>query len=44
MTGGQVSFKTSFAKTGYYRIEATGPNGSDGWTTVDVGVTPNATS
>jgi phospholipase C len=41
MSGGQVSFKTSFSTAGYYRIEATGPNDSEGWTTVDVGVTPN---
>jgi phospholipase C len=41
MTGGTVSFKTSFPKAGYYRIEATGPDGSKGWTTVDVGVSPN---
>jgi phospholipase C len=43
MTGGKVSFQSSFAAAGYYRIEATGPNGSQGWTTVDVGVTPNTT-
>jgi phospholipase C len=43
MTGGKVSFQSSFSVAGYYRIEATGPNGSQGWTTVDVGVTPNTT-
>lgn len=41
MAGGTVSFQTSFATAGYYRIEATGPNNSQGWTTVDVGVSPN---
>jgi phospholipase C len=41
MTNGTVSFKTSFKTSGYYRIEATGPDDSKGWTTVDVGVTPN---
>jgi phospholipase C len=41
MTGGTVSFKTSFKTAGYYRIEATGPDNSEGWTTVDVGVNPN---
>jgi phospholipase C len=41
MTGGNVSFPASFSTAGYYRIEATGPDGSQGWTTVDVGVNPN---
>jgi phospholipase C len=41
MTGGRVSFQTSFKTAGYYRIKATGPDGSEGWTTVDVGVDPN---
>jgi phospholipase C len=41
MTGGKVSFTTSFSKAGYYRIEATGPDGSIGFTTVDVGVNPD---
>jgi phospholipase C len=41
MTDGTVSFKTSFKTSGYYRIEATGPDGGEGWTTVDVGVNPN---
>ncbi|HTX07142.1 MAG TPA: alkaline phosphatase family protein [Solirubrobacteraceae bacterium] len=44
MSGGKVSFTTSFPTAGYYRIEATGPDDSEGWTTVDVGVTPNTTS
>lgn len=41
MTGGTVSFAASFSTAGYYRIEATGPGNSQGWTTVDVGVNPN---
>ncbi|HEX4009478.1 MAG TPA: alkaline phosphatase family protein [Solirubrobacteraceae bacterium] len=41
MTGGKATFTTTFTTPGYYRIEASGPNGSLGWTTVDVGVTPN---
>jgi phospholipase C len=28
-----------FPSAGYYRIAATGPRGSKGWVTVDVGVT-----
>jgi hypothetical protein len=35
----RVSVK--FAIAGYYRIKATGPDGSLGWVTVDVGVNPN---
>jgi hypothetical protein len=41
MTGGQATFTVKFAKAGYYRLGATGPGGSEGWVTVDVGVTPN---
>lgn len=41
MSGGKVSFTAAFPKAGYWRIEATGPDDSKGWTTVDVGVTPN---
>jgi len=41
MTGGAVSFKVSFPTSGYYRIEATGPDDSKGFTTVDVGVSAN---
>jgi hypothetical protein len=41
MTGGKVSFTTKFSTAGYYRIEATGPDDSKGWTTVDVDVKPN---
>lgn len=43
LTGGRGSFTVKFPKAGYYRIAATGPGGSVGWTTVDVGVTPNTT-
>ena len=31
----------SFPAAGYYRIAAHGPGGSEGWVTVDVGVTPD---
>jgi hypothetical protein len=41
MTRGAVSFRTSFKTSGYYRIEATGPHHSKGWTTVDVNVSPS---
>lgn len=41
MTGGKVSLTTSFPSSGYYRVQATGPDGSAGWTTVDVSVSPN---
>jgi phospholipase C len=40
LAGGQVTFNVHFPVAGYYRIEADGPNGSKGWVTVDVGVTP----
>jgi phospholipase C len=41
LTGGQASFAVKFSTAGFYRIEATGPNGSVGWVTVDVGVNAN---
>jgi phospholipase C len=41
ISGGMASFTTSFSKAGYYRIEAKGPDGSVGFTTVDVGVNAN---
>ena len=41
MTGGQATFTVKFGAAGYYRLAATGPGGSEGWVTVDVGVTPN---
>jgi phospholipase C len=40
MTAGQANFTLTFPKAGYYRVAATGPNGSLGWATVDVGTTP----
>ena len=40
LASGQVTFNVTFPVAGYYRIEASGPNGSKGWVTVDVGVTP----
>ncbi|HUC23596.1 MAG TPA: hypothetical protein VMA73_12885 [Streptosporangiaceae bacterium] len=41
ISGGKASFTTSLPKAGYYRIEANGPDGSLGFTTVDVGVNPD---
>jgi phospholipase C len=41
LTGGQVTFSVKFPASGYWRIEAQGPDGSVGWVTVDVGVNPN---
>jgi phospholipase C len=41
LTGGRGTFTVRFPTAGYYRIAATGPGRSQGWTTVDVGVTPN---
>jgi hypothetical protein len=41
LVNGQANVTVKFAKAGYYRIEASGPSGSTGWVTVDVGVTPN---
>jgi phospholipase C len=41
LAGGQANITVKFATAGYYRIEASGPNGSAGWVTADVGVTPN---
>jgi phospholipase C len=41
LASGQATFNVSFPTAGYYRIEASGPNGSKGWVTVDVGVTPD---
>ncbi|MBO0870934.1 MAG: hypothetical protein J2P15_20465, partial [Micromonosporaceae bacterium] len=40
LTGGQVNFTLTFPTAGYYRVAATGPDGSLGWATVDVGTTP----
>ena len=41
MTGGLASFAVKFPTAGFYRIAATGPGGSVGWVTVDVGVNAN---
>jgi hypothetical protein len=41
LVNGQASITVRFSTAGYYRIEAQGPNGSVGWVTVDVGVTPS---
>ncbi|HSZ41769.1 MAG TPA: alkaline phosphatase family protein [Trebonia sp.] len=41
LVNGQATFSVKFPAAGYYRIEAKGPNGTVGWVTVDVGVTPN---
>ncbi len=41
MTGGTATISVSFPSAGYYRIVASGPSGSEGWVTVDVGVTPD---
>jgi hypothetical protein len=41
LVNGQANITVKFSTAGYYRIEAQGPNGSIGWVTVGVGVTPN---
>ena len=41
LAGGQADVTVSFPAAGYYRIAATGPGGSRGWLTLDVGVTPD---
>ena len=41
LTGGLATLTASFPSAGYYRISASGPSGSEGWVTVDVGVTPD---
>jgi phospholipase C len=41
LSGGQADITTSFPSAGYWRIAASGPGGSQGWVTVDVGVTPD---
>ncbi len=41
MAGGQADITVSFPTASYYRIAASGPGGSRGWLTVDVGVTPD---
>lgn len=41
LSAGAGSFTARFPAAGYYRVEATGPDGSQGWTTLDVGITPD---
>ena len=41
LVDGQADIMVSFPAAGYYRIAAHGPGGSEGWVTVDVGVTPD---
>jgi hypothetical protein len=41
LASGQANFTVKFPTAGYYRIAASGPNGSQGWVTADVGVNPN---
>ena len=41
LAAGQAHISVSFPSAGYWRIAASGPGGSKGWLTVDVGVTPN---
>ena len=41
LSGGQASITVSFPSAGYWRIGASGPGGSKGWITVDVGVAPD---
>jgi phospholipase C len=41
LVNGRANITVKFPTAGYYRIKASGPNGSAGWVTVDVGVTPN---
>jgi phospholipase C len=41
LTGGLGSFTVKFPTAGFYRIAASGPGGSVGWVTIDVGVGPN---
>jgi phospholipase C len=41
LDGGQAEVTVSFPSSGYWRITASGPGGSRGWGTVDVGVNPD---
>lgn len=41
LRAGTASFAVSFPSVGFYRITASGPDGSKGWMTVEVGVGPN---
>jgi hypothetical protein len=40
LSGGQANITVSFLSAGYWRIGASGPGGSKGWVTVDVGAAP----
>ena len=41
LVNGQAQITVKFASSGYYRIKASGPDGSVGWVTVDVDVNPD---
>jgi phospholipase C len=41
LVNGQADITVKFAAAGYYRIKASGPDGSVGWVTLDVGVNPD---
>ena len=41
LVNGQADIAVKFAAAGYYRIKASGPDGSVGWVTLDVGVNPD---
>ncbi|MGH9104663.1 MAG: alkaline phosphatase family protein [Acidimicrobiales bacterium] len=41
LAGGEASFRATFPATGYWRLVATGPDGSRGWATMDVGTGPD---
>jgi phospholipase C len=41
LADGQATIRVAFPSAGYWRIAASGPAGSRGWVTVDVGVTPD---
>jgi phospholipase C len=41
LASGQATISVSFPAAGYWRIAASGPGGSRGWVTIDVGVTPD---
>ena len=40
LASGTGSFSVTFPTAGYYRLTASGPNGSMGWVTIGAGVTP----
>lgn len=40
LSSGTGSVNVTFPAAGYYRLTATGPNGSKGWVTIGAGVTP----